>query len=54
MRGGEGIFSVVACVGEGTALSGDWSSMVVSRGGMGEKMDEWVCVVMTISLHKAK
>ena len=34
--------------------SGDWVSMAVSSGGMGEEMDECVCSVSLISLHKAK
>ena len=39
-RVGGGVLAVVARAGEVTAFSGDWCSMAVSSGGMGERMDE--------------
>ena len=41
-----------ARAGEATAFSGDYRSLAVS--GRGERIEEWVCTVTMMSLHKEK
>ena len=54
VRVGGGVLTVGARAGEATTLSRDWLSVAMSSGGMGERMDEWVCAVTMTSLHRVK